>query len=167
MTDPGAVERATQMIAALAKRPLATGLVFRGLPEDGEPLSGMTITGSMTATTRDPRVATDNFAHNRLYAIIARKAREVGELGDHPDEAEVVLLPGTVLVPVGMIRVDGMGATAQILEEVDPLAGRTGNTALPDTVDDLIDKVVRTVVKARRAEPIPLTSPGKYAGAIV
>lgn len=170
MTDPDAAARATQMLATLAKLPYTTGLTFRGMPADAEPIYGTTITSLVTATSKDPRVASDNFAVDRMYAIVARKARDVAPFAEHPDEGELVLLPGTVLVPVGQIRVDGMGATVQIVEEVDPGAGRqglsAGTSALPETVDDLIDKVVRTVIKARRAEPVELTSPGKFSGAI-
>jgi hypothetical protein len=153
-------------LAELAKLPPTPGLIYRGLPDDAELVTGTTITSALTTASSDPRVASDNFAHGRILAIVARKARDLSESSPHPEEGERVLLPGTVLVPVGQIKVDGMGATAQIVEEVDPGGGRVGNSALPETIDDLIDTVVRQVIKARRAEPVELTSPGKYAGAI-
>ena len=125
-----------------------------------------TVTSKLLSTSRDPRVATDNFACTTLFAIMARKARDVAKGSEHPEEAELVFLPGTVFVPVGTIRVTTMGSTAQILEEVDPAAGRTAGAGMPETVDDLIDMVVAQVSKARRMEPVDLTSPGKYAGPI-
>lgn len=161
MTDPD-----PRALAEIAKLPPTPGLVYRGVPDDAEIITGMTITSTVTTASSDPRVASDNFAHGRIFAIVARKARDVSGSSPHPEEGERVLLPGTVLVPVGQIMVDGMGATAQILEEVDPGAGRAGNSALPDTIDDLIDTVVRQVTKARRAEPVTLTSPGKFVGGI-
>jgi hypothetical protein len=156
----------TARVAELAKLPPTVALTFRGMPAGVEPMSAMTMTSKLVRTSRDPRVATDNFAHTMLFAIIARKARDVSNSAEHPEEAELVLLPGTVLNPIGQIRVTSMGSTAQILEEVDPSVGKFASAGMPESVDELIDMVVTQVSKARRMDPVELTSPGRYAGTI-
>jgi hypothetical protein len=80
------------------------------------------VTRGVNATTRDPCVAAEGGVHPRLLAILGRTGRDIAMLSAHPGDREVVLLPGTVLRPVGHVDVEPEGVAVDVLEEIDVAA---------------------------------------------
>ena len=66
MTDRA--ERAAALLETLAKLPPFTGIVFHGVPGIPE-LSTARWTRGVTATSRDPRIATENFRTTAIAEI--------------------------------------------------------------------------------------------------
>lgn len=165
MSTPG--ERVAAMLAALEKLPPYRGLTFRGLPAGVEPPEGTVVTHLLTATSRDPRVATENFAHPAVAAILSHLGRDVGPLSADPSAAEVVLLPGSMLHPVARIQLQEPELLVCVLEQLDPARGGPPDmTGLPSTLDDLMNAVMNAVVGAAQSALTPIGQPGRFAGPI-
>jgi hypothetical protein len=58
-------------------------------------------------TSADPRVASENFTAERLAAIVTVSGRLIAPLSRHPDEQEIAILPGTLLLAAGSVAVQG------------------------------------------------------------
>lgn len=177
MSDVETAAGIARMILALERLPRTRALTFRGLP-DGEPApSGLFVTSLLNATSRDPRVASENFAHPRLLAIAARSGRDISMFGADPAEAELVLLPGAMLLAIADVRVEEADLTVVLVEEVDltvvlgEKGGLDGSSPaepagqLP-TLESFAAEVTAVVLSAYRRPALPLTSPGKFAGAV-
>jgi hypothetical protein len=143
--------------AALERLPVARGLTFRGVPMDGKVPEGGAVTTVATVTTRDPRVATENFAHVYLLAIASRTGRAHGDI-------EVVLPAGVTLLPVAQIKVREADVTVRLVEEVDRTTTTPDNSGLPGSLSEFCDEVSRRVLEAFRRPALDVTSPGRYAG---
>ncbi len=159
--------RVARMLAALEKLPRTRGLTFRGLPAGESPPSGAIVTSLVNPTSRDPRVASENFAHPTLLAIATRSGRDISMFGADPSEAELVLLPGVMLLPLADVRVEEADLTVVLVEEVDL------NASAPDepagqfpSLDAFAADVTAVVLSAYRRPALPLTSPGKFTGAV-
>lgn len=144
------VDGAGRLEDALAKLPVFRGVVWRG--------AGFELTTPLTLhvplpTSKDVRVASENFRAPILHAIISGSGREIGPLSRHPAEAEVALLPGTVLTPVTGVHVTE-GFRVQVVKEVLP----GGESALPGSDEDLAS----LLTVARAAPPVEITSPGRF-----
>lgn len=145
MTDgPGRLED------ALAKLPIFRGVVWRG--------AGFELTTPFTLqaplpTSKDARVASENFRAPSLHAIVSVSGREIGPLSRHPAEAEVALLPGCTLTPAtGVHLVEGF--SVQVVREVSP----SGEIAPMVSDDDL----ALILEPARFAPRVDITSPGRF-----
>ncbi|CAN5454380.1 hypothetical protein BH11ACT7_BH11ACT7_26170 [soil metagenome] len=90
---------------ALLQLPAAPAITYRGLA--GEPSPYAITLSSVLPSSLSPRVATENFTAQRLVAIATITGRYIAPLS-HPDEHEVALLPGTILLPVGSVNVEGL-----------------------------------------------------------
>lgn len=152
------------LVGALEKLPVASAVTYRGLPDDAAALTSTIVTEGLMATSRDPRIATENFAATSLIAVAGRTGRDIAFLAQHSAEAEVVFLPGTILRPVRTVALDD-GTTVFVVEEL--LTDATGpDPALPSSADALIQAVIDTVTASRRADAVPITTPGKFAGPV-
>lgn len=157
-------ERALQLLRALEKLPPLPGLVFRGRPEGVPPLLGTVVTQGLTATSRDIRVATENFTSGGLYAIVTRTARDVSPLSADPAAAEQVLLPGAMLKPLVVGRIAPPGIEVELIEE---LATEVGTDPSPwPSLDALGEDVTQRIVAAFAAAPVAIATPGKFVGPI-
>src|SRR5690606_24607890 len=105
-----------ELLAALEKLPAASGVTYRGLSADAAAPASTFVTHEFTATSRDPRVATENFTASAVVAIAGRTGRDIAFLAHNPAEAEVVFLPGTILRPVSSVLV--VYLTVHITEEL-------------------------------------------------
>ena len=157
-----------ELLAALEKLPETAAVTYRGLPADAVTPSGTFVTQAFTATSRDPRIATEDFTAAAVVAIAGRTGRDIAFLAQNADEAEVVLLPGTILRPVGSIVAGDL--TVHIVEEllIDD-ASATGTVpphpALPPSAEALSALVTDAVTAAREVTaPMTITSPGKFCG---
>lgn len=144
------VDGARRLEEALAKLPVFRGVVWRG--------AGFELTTPVTLhvplpTSKDVRVASENFRAPVLHAIVSGSGREVGPLSRHPAEAEVALLPGTVLTPATGVHVIE-GFRVQVVREVLP----SGDSAPQVSDEDLAP----LLMAARLASPVEITSPGRF-----
>jgi hypothetical protein len=155
MTDPG--EAALALLRALERLPPYTGLVFHGLP-DVPALSNARWTSGLTATSRDPRIATENFSTPAVAAIVSRSGRDIAAFSMQPHEQEVVLPPQVALLEVGRTATED-GRPVIIVEqlaEIDPEAD------MPATLEGLIDLVNARLRAAASESPSQITTPGKF-----
>lgn len=157
-----AVPNVGAFLAALEQLPHYIGVVFRGCEaRSHERWPGRAlVTSGVLSTSRDPRVATENFMTDALYAIISRKGRAIEQFSAARHEREVVFIPGSVFTQVTRVRVDDLPIT--IVEEFDPRVGGAGAADLNEVKVD----VGRAVNAALAAAEAPPSIPGKFAGDI-
>lgn len=165
-----AAERVARMLAGLERLPTRAAIAFRGMTLETPALEGAVIIRTVVPTSRDPRVATENFTCKKLYAIAARPGRELGSFARYPEEAELVLLPGTALLPRHEIRLSDPDLTIQLLEELAvPQEGQMATAPLaelPATLEELAEHVTNIVTQAHTSGSVTITSPGKFVGSI-
>lgn len=146
------------LLPALRKLPTYSGLVFRGLPQGVDPPLRTVATSGLTPTSTNPAVALEGRSHGRVVAILSRNGRVLGRLSAHPELAEVVFLPGTLLSPV-QTWTSTTGVVVALLEE---LAAESSNQRA-SSADEMIAEVERLL---QRIEPFPVLIVGKFAGGI-
>jgi hypothetical protein len=76
----------------------------------------MTVSAVMP-TSADPRAASQNFTAERLAAMVPFSGRLVAPLSRHPDEQEIAILTGTLLLSVRTVAVP---RTRQAVNTTDP-----------------------------------------------
>lgn len=150
-------------LATLEQLPPHEGIVFRGCEaRSHERWEGRAhVTDSLLSTSRDPRVATENFSTEAVYAILSRAGRGIEQFSAARHEHEVVFLPGTILTLVTRVRFKDLGVT--IVEEFVPAPD-----ADPQPVDlaAVEEEIGRSLLQAELREPVPASIPGKFAGDI-
>lgn len=151
-----------KLLSTLEQLPPHVGLVFRGCEaRSHERWSGRAhVTERLLSTSRDPRVATENFTTDAVYAVLSRTGRSIEPFSAARHEREVVLLPGTVLTLVTRVRVKDLGVT--IVEEFDPSAEEQPDVDLAA----LQVEIGRAILEAELREPVPDPIEGKFAGDI-
>ncbi|WP_295787854.1 hypothetical protein [uncultured Microbacterium sp.] len=155
MVDAAAA--ALTFLRALERLPAHTGVVFHGLP--GIPsLDPARWTRGVTATSRDPRIATENFSTPAVAAIVSRTGRDIASFSANPAEQEIVLPPEVVLLEVARTTLPD-GRPVVIIEQ---LAEQDPSTSLPPTRDALVDLVRQTLQSAIESADVPITTPGKF-----
>lgn len=151
------------LLSGLAKMPPYAGITFRGIG-DGATLGtevATCVTEGLVATSRDVRVASENFSTRGLYAVVGRAGRAIETVSQHPAEREVVFLPGAVFGHVTTVR-DG-DLPIVLVEQLD--LDRDPEDPKQDLQETLA--IVATLVDAgRRGEPVQVTTPGKFVGDI-
>jgi hypothetical protein len=156
--DQGGLGR---FLAALDKLPAYEGVTFRGLAAgESAPVTGV-VTGVM-ASSRSPRVASENFTAPVLVALLNRTGRDLTALSRFPEEAEVVVLPGSLWRALGPVEVGGV--VVHVMEELEP-SGRTRQPASwGRTMPDVVDGIGRELRTAVSREPVTVNVAGKFAG---
>ncbi len=157
MTDP--TDQGAWTLEELEKLPGFRGLTFRGVPLEAKLEAGTLETTVPTVTSRDPRIATENFTHPRVLAIATRTGRAVGNA-----EHEIVLAAGSALMPVAEIRIKEAELVVRLVEELDRTGGTPDTTGLPPTLEEFFSEVSMRVLQAYRRDEIPVASPGKFSG---
>lgn len=142
------------LVEQISRLPALAGITYRGMA-GMPPRSALTVPG-LLPTSVNPRVATENFTAERVAAIATSSGRFIGPLSRHPDEMETVLLPGTLLLPVGFVQVDGLEDPVILLEEPGSAPGLPANKA------ELQELVRRQVGTALALPPVPIYSPGRF-----
>ncbi|WP_166902401.1 hypothetical protein [Mycobacterium sp. DL440] len=138
----------------LAKLPAAPGITYRGM--SGMPATSAFTLATVMPTSRDPRIATENFTAERVAAIVTVTGRFIGPLSRHPEELEVAILPATLLLPVGSVVVAGLENEVVLLAEAGTAPG------LPDDLSELKSIVEKQVKDALQREPVAVRSPGRF-----
>ncbi len=78
-----AAEAALRFLRALERLPTYTGIVFHGLHTIPR-LAPARWTRGVTATSKDPRIATENFSTPAVAAIVSRTGRDIAAFSAHP-----------------------------------------------------------------------------------
>lgn len=142
------------LVEQISRLPALAGITYRGMT-GAPPSSALTLPG-LLPTSVNPRVATENFTSERVAAIATTSGRYIGPLSRHPDEMETVLLPGTLLLPVGFVQVEGLENPVILLEEPGSAPGLPANKA------ELQALVTRQVETALALPPVAIHSPGRF-----
>lgn len=155
MSDAG--EAALRFLRALERLPTYTGIVFHGLPSIPQ-LAPARWTRGVTATSKDPRIATENFSTPAVAAIVSRTGRDIAAFSAHPAEQEIVLPPEVVLLEVARTALPD-GRPVVIVEQ---LAESDPSASLPPTLDELVSHVQKLLGASLESPPVPVTTPGKF-----
>ncbi len=155
MSDAG--QAALSFLRALERLPTHTGIVFHGLPSIPR-LSPARWTRGVTATSKDPRIATENFSTAAVAAIVSRTGRDIGQFSAHPAEQEIVLPPEAVLLEVARTSLPD-GRPVVIIEQ---LAEQDSSGSLPPTLEALVDHVHQRLDSGLEAPEAPITTRGKF-----
>jgi hypothetical protein len=157
-------ERLAALLSALDKLPPYRGLSYRGYAgRQGQTFQRAIPSGVLVSTSRDPRVATDNFSTDGVYAVIGRRGRDLTSVSERPDEQEVVFRPGSVYLPIERFDVDDLEVA--IVEELDP--DNDPNAAPPFTLDQLKDQMTEAIRDSRGRPSVDDITPGKFVGPLV
>ncbi|WP_394684984.1 hypothetical protein [uncultured Microbacterium sp.] len=152
-----AAEAARAFLRALERLPAYTGVVFHGLASIPR-LAPARWTRGVTATSKDPRIATENFSTPAVAAIVSRTGRDLGQFSAHPAEQEIVLPPEVVLLEVARTFLPD-GRPVVIIEQ---LAEQDPSASLPPTLDALVDHVRQRLQSGLKAREAPITTRGKF-----
>jgi hypothetical protein len=139
---------------AIAKLPATPGITYRGM--SGPPPNASFAVPAVLPTSTDPRIASENFTAERVAAIVTVTGRSIAPLSRHPDELEVAILPGTLLVPAGSVTVPGLPNPVVLLAETGWVPG------LPENSEQLKQTVIDQITRALGEPPAPIHSPGRF-----
>lgn len=103
------------VVDTISQLPATSSVVYRGM-SDTPPASSFTV-AALLPTSADPRVASQNFTSDRVAAIVTVTGRSIAALSRRPQEQEVAILPGTLLLPVGNVDVPGLPEPVVLLAE--------------------------------------------------
>jgi hypothetical protein len=141
------------LVDTLSRLPASPGITYRGISGPANH-TGTTVSAVMP-TSADPRVASENFTAERLAAIVTITGRFIAPLS-HPDEQEIAVLPGTLLLPVGSVAVPGLVNDVVLLAE-------TGSAPeLPSNSQELRQVVIQQVTDALARPAVTVHSPGRF-----
>jgi hypothetical protein len=154
-------EQLDALLSALDKLPPYQGLSYRGYAVPDGRLRPRTVTsGVLVPTSRDPRVATDNFSTTGVYVVISSRGRDIASISQHPQEQEVVFRPGSLFLPIESFDVGGLEVT--VVEEIDP--GRDRDEQPAFTLEQLEDQMRAAIEDARARTTVEDVTPGKFVG---
>lgn len=142
------------LIDTIANLPAAPSVVYRGM-SGVPPATAFTVSALLPASA-DPRIASENFTSERVAAIVSVTGRSIAGMSRYPEEQEIAILPGTLLLPVGTISVPGLQEAVVLLAETGWAPG------LPETKDDLVHAVSARVSRALAQSPVQISSPGRF-----
>lgn len=149
-----------KFLATLDKLPPYAGVVYHGLRSD--PGNGAVTLRGLAASSRSPRVASENFSTPFLLAILTRTGRDLAPLAGNPSEQETVLLPGTVLVDVERFTLASPPLEVCIFEEISIGEAATIPPEWPASREALKDFIQAGIDTAFAGVPVNVASPGKF-----
>jgi hypothetical protein len=145
----------SDLVDTLSRLPASPGITYRGW-SGPVPQSAMTVSAVMP-TSSDARVASENFTSERLSAIVTVSGRLIAPLSRHPDEQEIAILPGTLLLSVGTVAVPGLVNDVVLLAESGSAPG------LPSDSTELRQVVTQQITDALARPAVTIHSPGRFA----
>lgn len=151
------------LIRGLSKLPTYDGVTFRGATAEDTfgTTSGTVVTQGLTTTSRDARVATENFTAPAIYAVVGTHGRTVEGVSQHPREREVVFLPGALFRTITQVRFQDLPII--VVEELD----LDRDPEAPDgDLDELLASIAALLKRDLERLPVDITSPGKFVGDI-
>jgi len=149
-------------LAALDKMPPVGGLAWRGIDDVPGSVPALGVLTAVAPTSRNPRVATENFTARTILVLLTRTGRDLSAFSAHPHEAEVIQRPGSVWRRLPDRQVSSP-APLVVLEEVDP-AGYTPPTDWPATLAELDNQLQTLLSSAWQQAPVDVTRPGNFVG---
>ena len=164
LLEPGIARRVASLLEALEKLPAWRGVSYRGqahgsvFGRDGNAL----VTRVLTATSRDVRIATENFTSGGLNVVLGRTGRPIETLSSKPHEQEVVFLPGTLFLAVDRFRVGDVPIT--VVEQLNPELGQLDDALA--SLDDIRRLTAARVLGGQQEEPATISTPGKFSGVV-
>jgi hypothetical protein len=159
-TDPAA-----RFVAILSKLPPTPGLTWHGQARDPRYRDVIT-TAAPLATSQDVRVATENFTVGYVLALLSSTGRLIAPMSAVPAEREVVVLPGTTFVRVGLVQSSDPAITVVMYSELDAGEADAAASALPSDRDALLATVNESLVLAGLTEAVEVVSPGKFTAEV-
>lgn len=145
----------SNLVDTLSRLPATPGITYRGWSGPA-PHTAMTVSAVMP-TSADPRVASENFTAERLAAIVTITGRFIAPLSRHPDEQEVAILPGTLLLTVGSV------AVPRLVNDVVLLAETGSAPGLPEDSAELRQVVAQQVTAALARPAAAIHSLGRFS----
>jgi hypothetical protein len=145
----------SNLVDTLSRLPANPGITYRGMSGPA-PHTAMTVSAVMP-TSADPRVASENFTAERLAAIVTVSGRLIAPLSRHPDEQEIAILPGTLLLAAGSVAVPGPVNDVVLLAETGDAPG------LPKDSAELRQVVTQQVMDALARPAVTVHSPGRFS----
>ncbi|MCV7416008.1 rhodanese-like domain-containing protein [Mycolicibacterium litorale] len=101
-------------------------------------------------------MASENFTSERVAAIVTMTGRSIAPMSRHPEELEIAILPGTLLLPAGAIAVPGLTNPVVLLTE------KGWAPELPESRAELERTVIEHVTHAMAQPAVPIFSPGRF-----
>ena len=148
---------------ALGKLPMHGGAGFRGVPVGGLQPPGLSIATMVMSTTRDPRLATENFKCGLLLVVLHRTGRDISVFSASPGDGEVLIMPGSVWQVLCRSQLAG-GVPAVFVEEI-VLGGSAAEPAgWGHGVADLVGATAERVAASLSEPPVSIETPGRYCG---
>lgn len=141
---------------ALSQLPATPAITYRGMTTP--PANAITLAHVLPSSV-NPRVASENFTAARLVAIVTITGRYIAPLSQHPEEHEIALLPGTLLLPAGSVNVPGLQNPVVLLAEPGSAP------ELPPGPEELRAAVLQQVGAALAAPAVTIHSPGRFTPA--
>lgn len=162
--DPTPDERLAAFLRGLAELPPFIGVTYRGsLPENTfRRRAQVVVTQGITATSIDPRIATENGATREVYCIASRGGRDIAPFSAVPSDREVVFPPSTVFGLADSVEIETL--LVHLVIELDPTD--LGAKVTPEEVDVLARSAAMHLAAVRAAGPVTITTPGKFVGDI-
>jgi len=145
----------SNLVDTLSRLPANPGITYRGWSGPA-PHSAMTVSAVMP-TSADPRIASENFTSERLAAIVTVSGRLIAPLSRHPDEQEIAILPGTLLLSVGTVAIPRLANDVVLLAETGTAPG------LPNDSAELRQVVTQQVTDALAKPAVAVHSPGRFS----
>jgi hypothetical protein len=155
-------ERLRRLLEGLDQMSPHPGISFRGRAQDasfGRP-GEVVVTLGLIPTSRDARVATENFRTRSLYAVLGRSGRYLRPFSARPEEEEVLFRPGTILRVVGAFSTGPLEVT--FVEEVET----TGEVGTARDLEHDRQRVSAALEAARRRPEVSVPLSGKFLGDI-
>lgn len=152
----------SHLLDALDKLPPAGGLCWRGLDDTPDSVPDLGVLTALVPTSRDPRIATEDFTARTILVLLTRTGRDLSALSAHPQELEVAQRPGSTWHRLPDRTLD-TPAPLIVLEELNP-AGYTPPTDWPPTLAELDNQLRAQLSAARHNGPATITRPGTFTG---
>ena len=149
---------------ALHKLAPCGAVSFRGLPTDARNPSGVTIAASIMATSRSPRLASENFSPGFILALLNRTGRDISALSAFPDEGEVVVLPGSAWNVLCRIDVPQCQLPVIVMEELTMSTDVAQPESWGDALADLVSNITSLVTVSLSKQDAAIGTFGKYRG---
>lgn len=145
----------SSLVDTLSRPPASPGITYCGL--SGPAPQSATSVGAVMPTSADPRVASENFTAERLAAIVTVTGRLIAPMSRHPDEQEIAILPGTLLLFVGSVAAPGLANDVVLLAETGTAPG------LPRDSTELRQVVIQQVTNALARPVVTVHSAGRFS----
>jgi len=147
---------------ALGKLPMSGGVGFRGVPVGRPEPPGLSIATMVMSTTRDPRLASENFRCGLLLVVLHRTGRDISMLSTSPDDGEVLIMPGSAWSV--LCRSQLADTPVVFLEEIVLSENAAQPAGWGHSIADLVGSVSERIATSWSDPPVSIETPGRYCG---